>query len=393
MMKKIFIYVFIFAFLLTIPITSIHAKTIGDIQKELDAAQKKLDDTNTKKAMNSQDLAETRKKINNINAEITEVENNIEAKTKESEQLSKDIEKKNEETKDLMRYYQVSSSGSAMLEYIMGAESITDLIYRLSITEQISTYNEKLVDEMNDMIEENKKIKQELTKEKENLKNLKSELETQEIVLSQKQSELNKEGESNEKAVKQMKQELKTYRDLGCDDSMTISACYEKVYGSGYLPSGTTFYRPTTSGRISSEFGKRTLFGKDNNHFAIDIAVPIGTNVYSVAPGVVGSVGNVCGISVVVWHNINGQYYSSLYCHLSRTLVKKGQTVTKDTIIAKSGNTGISTGPHLHLGLATGRYKSDYYLYYGSSGSFESHTFNPRNVINFPPLGSWYYNR
>ena len=42
-----------------------------------------------------------------------------------------------------MRYYQVSSSGSSMLEYIMGAESLTDLIYRLSITEQISNYNKK----------------------------------------------------------------------------------------------------------------------------------------------------------------------------------------------------------------------------------------------------------
>ena len=121
--------------------------------------------------------------------------------------------------------------------------------------------------------------------------------------------------------------------------------------------------------------------------------MPIGTNVYSVAPGIVGDIGRVCGISVVVWHNINGQTYSSLYCHLSKTIAKKGQVVTKDTIIAKSGNTGISTGPHLHLGLATGKYKADYYLYYGSSGSFESHTFNPRNVITFPPLGSSYYNR
>ena len=393
MIKKVFVYVIIIITVFAIPITSINAKTIADIQKELDAAQKKLDDTNTKKALNSQDLEETREKIDNINSEITEVENNIEAKTKESEQLAKDIEKKNEETKDLMRYYQVSSSGSAMLEYIMGAESLTDLIYRLSITEQISSYNEKVVDEMNAMIEENEKIKKELASEKENLKKLKSELETQEIVLSQRQSELDAEGESNEEAVKQMQEELKTYRDMGCSDNESISACYERIHGSGYLPSGTTFYRPTTSGRISSEFGKRTLFGEENNHFAIDIAVPIGTDVYSVAPGVVGSVGKVCGISVVVWHYINGSYYSSLYCHLSRTLVSKGQTVTKDTVIAKSGNTGISTGPHLHLGLATGKYKDDYYLYYGSSGSFESHTFNPRNVINFPPLGSWYYNR
>ena len=368
MMKKITIYLLIILMILVIPITSVNAasKTIGDLQKELEAEQKKLEDNKTQKAINSQNLSETRKKIDNIKNDISQVEKNIEDKENESAQLEKDIEKKNAETEDLMRYYQVSSSGSAMLEYIMGAESLTDLIYRLSITEQISSYNEKLVDEMNDMIDENEKIKKDLESEKERLKGLKSDLETQEAVLSQKQSELEDAGESNEKAIKSMQEELKYYKSLGCDNSY-LSKLYGGGSSGGYLPSGTTFYRPTTSGRISSEFGKRTLFGSANNHFAIDIAMPIGTNVYSVAPGIVGDIGRVCGISVVVWHNINGQTYSSLYCHLSKTIAKKGQVVTKDTIIAKSGNTGISTGPHLHLGLATGKYKADYYLYYGSS--------------------------
>ena len=398
-MKKLVNISLVILMLLLIPITTVNAKTIGDLEKELDAAQKKLNDTNTQKALNSQNLAETRKKINDINSNITKVENNIDEKTKESEKLTEDIKKKNEETKELMKYYQISSSGSELLEYIMGAESLTDLIYRLSVTEQISSYNEKLVDEMNDMIDENEKIKKELESEKQRLNELKADLKTQEIVLSEKQSELEDAGESNEKAIKSMQDDLKYYKSLNCKSSDTIDGCLSKLYGNGsgssggYLPSGTTFYRPTTSGRITSEFGKRTLFGQANNHFAIDIAVPIGTNVYSVAPGIVGDIGRVCGISVVVWHNINGKTYSSLYCHLSKTLAKKGQVVTKDTIIAKSGNTGISTGPHLHLGLATGKYKADYYLYYGSTNSFESHTFNPRNVITFPPKGSSYYNR
>ena len=400
MMKKLCVYLLIFLMVFAIPITTVNAKTIGDLQKELESEQKKLEDNKTQKAINSQNLSETRKKIDNIKNDISQVEKNIEDKENESKQLEKDIEKKNDETEDLMRYYQVSSSGSAMLEYVMGAESLTDLIYRLSITEQISSYNEQLVDEMNDMIDENEKIKKDLESEKERLKELKSDLETQEVVLSQKQSELEDAGESNEKAIKSMQEEIKYYKSLGCKSSDTIDACLKRLYGNGssgssgsYLPSGTTFYRPTTTGRISSEFGKRTLFGSPNNHFAIDIAMSIGTDVYAVAPGIVGDIGTVCGISVVVWHNINGQTYSSLYCHLSKAIAKEGQVVTKDTIIAKSGNTGISTGPHLHLGLATGKYKADYYLYYGSSGSFESHTFNPRNVITFPPLGSSYYNR
>ena len=55
-MKKLLSYILVLLVLFVIPITTINAKTIGDIQKELDAAQKKLNDTNTKKAMNSQNL-------------------------------------------------------------------------------------------------------------------------------------------------------------------------------------------------------------------------------------------------------------------------------------------------------------------------------------------------
>ncbi len=398
MIKKLFTYIFIFLMVFAFLMPPVSAKTIADIEREIEAAEKKLNDTNTKKAINNQNLEQTKKRIQEIENNIVQVEKSIEDKTKESEKLAEDIKKKNAETKDLMRYYEVSSSGSAMLEYVMGAESLTDLIYRLSITEQISSYNKKLVDQMNEMIEKNEKIKKDLEKEKENLNNLKKEQETQSIVLSQKQSELDAEGESEEQVVKGMRNELNYYKKLGCDSNESITACTNRVFGDTTLPVGTTFRRPTTSGRISSEFGNRTLNGKPNKHFAIDIAMPTGTPVYAVAPGVVGYTGDICGISLVLWHNVNGKTYSSIYCHLSKQLVKKGQVVTADTVIAKSGCTGQCYGAHLHLGMATGRYKdieNGYSRYYssGRGDSLEEHTFDPRDVIIFPALGQSYYNR
>lgn len=397
-MKNLLKYLSLAFILMIIPFISINAKTIADIQKELDAAQKKLDDTNVKKAINNQNISDTNKKISNIKSNIKQVEENIATKTKESEQLQQNIVKKNNEIKDLMRYYQVSSSGSAMLEYVMGAESITDLIYRLSITEQISTYNKKAIKKMNDMIAENDKIKKELASKKEELTKLKSELDTQVIVLSQKQSELYAEGESEAQVVKGMQKELKYYKSIGCRDNETISACTDRIYGKNYLPVGTSFKRPTTSGKITSEFGLRDLYGEANKHFAIDIGMPTGTSVYAVAPGIVGYTGDICGISLVIWHNINGKEYSSIYCHLSKQLVKKNQVVTENTIIAKSGCTGRCYGAHLHLGLATGRYKDiekGYSRYYsvGKKDSLEEHTFNPRDVIIFPAKGKSYNNR
>ena len=391
-MKKVVSVLIVLLVLLCIPFITVQAKTLGDLRNELEAAQKKLNDTNVKKALNKQSLNETNQKINNIKAQVATVEAEIEAKTKESEELEIKIVKKNEEIKSLMRYYQVSSSNSAMLEYIMGAKSLTDLIYRLSVVEQISNYNERAIKEMNDMIIANEEAKKVLAQKKEELLALKSDLDVQAAILSQRRSELDREGQSDAAAVKDMLAQVNYYKNLGCSETESINACYTRIKGNNYLPPGTTFYRPTTTGRITSEFGNRILNGSPNKHFAIDIGMATGTTVYSVAPGIVGATGQICGYSIVVWHNINGKSYSSLYCHLSKILVSKGQVVTKDTVIAKSGCTGKCYGAHLHLGLATGRYQDEYYLYYGNN-SFESHTFNPRNVITFPPLGSSYSNR
>ena len=311
--------------------------------------------------------------------------------------MQENIKKKNEETKELMRYYQISTSGSAMLEYIMGAKSITDLVYRLSVTEQISSYNKKTVEQMNKMIEENEQVKKDLSNKKEELANLRTELNTQVETLNKTKESLDEEGHSLTDSIKEMQKTVADLKKMGCKTNETPTACQNRIYknAGGYLPSGTKFYRPTPSGRISSEYGWRTLYGNPNNHAAIDISTPIGTPVYSVASGRVAKViysNSGGGNQIIIHHQIGGKYYTSYYCHMSTINVKAGTIVTKDTLIGKSGNTGNSTGPHLHLGLANGRWYTDYYSYYGNSG-FIGHSFNPRNVIIFPAKGSSYSNR
>lgn len=403
MIKKGLNYLLVILILLVLPITTINAKekTLGEWKTELNKVEKELEATNSKKVQTQKDIEETNKKINSIYSQMEKINKDIEDKTKESEQLEKDIKKKNEETKSLMRYYQVSSSGSAMLEYIMGAESLTDLIYRLSITEQISNYNKKVIDDMNNMIKENDKIKESLASKKTELASLQSDLNTQVAKLNETKSSLDEEGHSQAESIKEMKATISYLQSKKCKDSETQTACLNRLArasgssSGGYLPPGTTFYRPTASGRISSEYGWRTLYGKPNLHGAIDISTPTGTTVYSVAPGYVAKTirsNRGGGNQIIIHHLINGKYYTSYYCHLSTISVSIGQTVTKDTIIGKSGNTGNSTGPHLHLGLASGRWYADYYSYYGNDG-FMGHSFNPRNVIVFPALGSSYSNR
>lgn len=97
-------------------------------------------------------------------------------------------------------------------------------------------------------------------------------------------------------------------------------------------------------GRISSTFGPR--WGRMHN--GLDIAVPTGTPVKSAADGRVTFAGwnGGYGILVIVDH---GNGVETRYAHNSRLNVKVGQKVSRGQVIAYSGNTGNSTGPHLHF--------------------------------------------
>lgn len=107
---------------------------------------------------------------------------------------------------------------------------------------------------------------------------------------------------------------------------------------------------PAVGGTITSKVGMRTdpVDGTWRHHNGIDIAIPTGTPVKPVAPGVVVYSGARSGYgnTVVVEHD-NGVL--TLYAHNSRLMVAQGQAVTPDNILALSGSTGRSTGPHLHF--------------------------------------------
>lgn len=103
-------------------------------------------------------------------------------------------------------------------------------------------------------------------------------------------------------------------------------------------------------GTISSYFGmrKHPIYGTNRFHYGIDIAAPAGTDIYPIKNGRVifsgeqYSYGNI----VIIDH---GDGYISKYAHNQVNLVKTGDNVDTNTVIAQVGNTGSSTGPHLHF--------------------------------------------
>ena len=107
---------------------------------------------------------------------------------------------------------------------------------------------------------------------------------------------------------------------------------------------------PVPYSRRTSGFGMREhpILHTQRAHLGVDYAAPTGTPVMSVADGVVVESGfqGAFGNMVVVQHNAR---QSTVYAHLSRMNVKRGQTIKQGDIVGAVGTTGLSTGPHLHF--------------------------------------------
>jgi murein DD-endopeptidase MepM/ murein hydrolase activator NlpD len=123
----------------------------------------------------------------------------------------------------------------------------------------------------------------------------------------------------------------------------------------------SNFCFPVKGNKINSEFGWRRW----KYHYGIDLGVNVGDSVFSCFDGMVriAQLSKSYGYTVVVRH-YNG--LETLYAHLSKLLVHPNQEIKAGELIALSGNTGHSTGPHLHLETR----------YIGGP-------INPRQIINF----------
>lgn len=120
-------------------------------------------------------------------------------------------------------------------------------------------------------------------------------------------------------------------------------------YGSG-LAHGFLRFPTSRPYRVSSNFNPRRLnpvTGRIAPHKGVDFALPIGTPVLAVGDGeiVVAKRSGGAGNYIAIRH---GRQYMTRYMHLKKMLVKPGQKVKRGERIALSGNTGRSTGPHLH---------------------------------------------
>lgn len=396
-MKRKLICIMFTLLILTVPIITnkpVEAKTLADLKKELEDAKTKYNNT-------KQEQKNTENKMNNINSSIKQAQSDMEQTSLDIEKINNEInelnieiETKEKEIKKIINFYQVSNGESAYMEYIFGANDFTDMIYRSAVVEELSRYNDKLIEEFNNQIDENKKKQEELRKKQEELKQKQAALEKEYSELGSKLEDLVDIKVDEEEAIKVQEEIIKMYADKGCKDNEDILTCGKKV-----LPPDTKLWRPLTSGYISSNFGNRCFNGGCDYHTGIDIGTPSGTPVYATANGTVAALTYKyhCGGNMIfIHHNVNGTHYTSVYMHLQSINVSKGDTVTKNTVIGYSGGgsstpwDSCTTGPHLHFTLLSGLVGTDYRAW---SSTFYAKLLNPRSYVNFPALGRRFEDR
>ncbi len=358
-----------------------NGKTLRDLYNELSKLEKDLKEISKNTNLTESRINQITTNIKNIDNEIISIENRIVAINNEIVQLNEEIILKDKEIKELVYFFQLSTGENVYLEYAFGASNMTDFIYRLAVVEQLTKHNNKLIDEMNDMIDSQIQKSKELAQHQKNITIKRKDLFNEQFKLGDKITILNRESLSKEKEIKDAKETIKNYEKLGCKPGDYLETCTN-------LNRDTGFSRPLEKGRITSEYAERIspITGRWEQHLALDIGGnSTGTPIYATANGTVVHIGfySCGGNYVTIQHLINGQYYASRYLHMHSINVKVGQKVSRVTVIGTIGGgesyDRCSTGPHLHFQIAKGIFAQDF------TGFNLPYTINPRSVINFPP--------
>jgi murein DD-endopeptidase MepM/ murein hydrolase activator NlpD len=104
---------------------------------------------------------------------------------------------------------------------------------------------------------------------------------------------------------------------------------------------------PIAGGKITTPYGKKGKMWSKGYHTGIDVACKVGTDIIAVADGKIEKATWGASYGTQLVQRVEGGWV--IYAHLSKALVKPGDKVTKGQHIAESGNTGNSSGPHLHF--------------------------------------------
>lgn len=358
--KKMISLVTIFMVLVSVialPIDT-QATTLKEYEDQVTKYSKELNDKNSQINQSKKELDDIRKKMAEYEKEIKAAEaekNKLEAEIRKN---NEEIKKKNEESKRLMEYYQISNGENAYLEYAFGATDITDMIYRMSIVEQLTEYNDQVMKDLQKLIDNNKKKQKELKAKQEELTELNKKLSAEASKVQGNITSMEGTVPNIKGQLSYYQQRVKYYKSVGCKSNDRIGIDCDRPKpaipsgggnsGSGSILTGANGFVFPVSGsfRITTNYGA-------GGHKGLDVGKYCNAPIYAVANGRVYYVGsnkdNYGAKMVMIVHNYNGRLVFSQYAHLNSYAVRENQDVQAGQVIGYMGNTGYSFGCHLHL--------------------------------------------
>lgn len=356
------------------------------IQDEIDDAQSQLDKLSAEKSKTEEYLSTLRSKINllqdkidnlendksALQAEIDAIQNKINETKTEINNVQNEIDKKQAEFDESyedycqrLRAMYVSGSAST-LEVLLTCSDMSAMLTRSQMIKSVSEQDSQTLDNLMKKMEEIESKKQELEIKINELNEDNANLESDKKILQDRideidvsKSELDKEAEKCNELMRELSSQSTEYMELIETDREKLQEVENEIraaaarassgggsisgsYGSG---SGVLGY-PTDSRSISAGY---PYYSSGGYHGGIDFPVSTGSNVYAAASGTVILVKYLnysYGYHVMIDH---GDGLSTLYAHNSQILVSVGQQVSAGQVIALSGSTGNSTGPHCHF--------------------------------------------
>lgn len=329
------------------------AQTLSSAVKKLDISEKKI----------STDIRVTENRIDKTNLSIDQLAIEIEDKEIRAQRNGAVVA---QAIRDI-----VAVDSNSMIETLLMYDNLANFWDEIKTLDQFQESVKQKTEELREVKKDLIVTKNLKEKEKGNLLSLKGNLADQKQVITYNKNEkdkLLKETQNKESNYKILLQQKINQREAFLQELQDLEAALQRAIDPDKIPeSGTRVFRwpfdtnnfnPT--GIISQLFGG-TQFAKNNPHVygrpfhnGVDFAFPTGTPIKAALGGEVVGFGNTdlipgCysyGKWVLIEHN-NG--LSTLYAHLSVISVSKGQSVDTGDIIGYNGNTGYSTGPHLHF--------------------------------------------
>ncbi len=347
---------------------------ITELEKEIEEYQEELEKVGDEKKSLNNEIYRLNLDRKKLSTDLNLTDNKIQSTSLSIEKLAMDvIDKENRISNNMIALSESirminEYDTNSLVEILLASNDISEFWQDIDNIERFQVGVREKTSELLGLKISLESDKSDQEEKKRDLNNYRSDVADQKQVVDYNKREkdqllsLTKNKEENYKIVLAEKERLmeefeQELRDL--ESQLEIEIDPNSIPSTGY---GVITW-PLDSPYITQYFGK-TAFSTKNpqvyngkGHTGIDFRASVGTKIKSVSGGTVRSVGNTdsyppkCysyGKWVLVDHN-NG--LSSLYAHLSVIKVSAGQAVNKGDVIGYSGNTGYSTGPHLHFSL------------------------------------------